>query len=46
MICERLLKQQEAKLRYEYETVIADRLQSMFFRFSLESFEKFVLFIC
>lgn len=38
MICERLLKQQEVRLRYEYETVLNQRLEGMpFWAFAFAS---------
>lgn len=36
MICERLLKQQEVRLRYEYETVLNQRLEGKCFSMLLK----------
>lgn len=40
MICERLLKQQEVRLRYEYETVLNQRLDGKKLFFSLMHFNE------
>ncbi|OZC05725.1 hypothetical protein X798_07301 [Onchocerca flexuosa] len=43
MICERLLKQQEVRLRYEYETILNQRLEEQheqYVQFAREQIER------